>query len=644
MEQYFLNEGRAWERYAWLKAAPVAGDTATAGRLLEVLQPFIFRRYLDYGIFDSLRELHARIEASTLHQEGIDIKRGPDGIRAAEFLVQSHQILRGGHDPSLRVSGFLPGLEACRSLGLIEDHKARELGEAYRYLRILENRLQAMTGRQGHRLPGDAGALENLASLMGCDSRLELTRETAEHQARIGAQFNDHFRPSARSASGNTNVWPPHDGLGQLLSRQGFQDADGIANQMHDINKRLTRRKLSAEAQRRLERLMPELIRAASSADHADDALAALLQLIEQISRRSAYLSLLHERPQTLSRLVRVFSSSGEISQWIIQAPQLLDDLLDPVHGVELPALPRLNPATLEESLNSLSRWRQGGFLRTALAELDGRLDPKQAGERLSLIAETVLAQILILLDAGDSDIAIIGYGNLGAKALHYRSDLDLVFLHRNDPPPLRLAQRLISLMQTPLPGGRLFEVDTRLRPNGSAGMLLSRFDSFRQYQLEQAWTWEHQALIRARWVAGNQSLQEQFEAIRMDVLCSERQPERVIHELADMRERQRRDRPETEIKSLITDLQYLAEAGVLCRAAGFSELAKARDLHQQIGDLQHSGWFCPQTAGRLQTAYDALIRARHLCWLQRHPDGLDLQPARDSISDAWNACFGSSG
>ncbi|MEE4296290.1 MAG: bifunctional [glutamate--ammonia ligase]-adenylyl-L-tyrosine phosphorylase/[glutamate--ammonia-ligase] adenylyltransferase [Wenzhouxiangella sp.] len=644
MEQYFLTEGRAWERYAWLKAAPVAGDTATAERLLDVLQPFIYRRYLDYGIFDSLRALHERIETSTVHQDGVDIKRGPDGIRAAEFLVQSHQILRGGHDPRLRVTGFLPALEACSALGLIEDQKALELGEAYRYLRILENRLQAMSGRQGHRLPGDAKSLECLASLMGCSSRHELEREIAGHQARIGNQFKEHFRSRPQSEQIFTDLWPPEEGLGDRLIQLGFEQGSALADQMFDINKRLSRRKLTAEGQRRLERLMPDLLEAAASASHADETLGALLQLIEQISRRSAYLSLLHERPQTLARLVRVFSCSEEISRWIIQSPQLLDDLLDPVNGVELPALPKPSAATLEDSLNSLSRWRQGGFLRTALAELDGRLDPKQAGERLSVIAETVLAQILELLNAGDSDIAIVGYGNLGAKALHYQSDLDLVFLHQEDPPPLRLAQRLISLMQTPLPGGRLFEVDTRLRPNGGAGMLLSRIDSFRQYQLGQAWTWEHQALIRARWVAGSTALREEFETIRTEVLCRERQPARVLKELAEMRDRQRRSRPETEIKALITDLQYLVEAGILCQASQLSGLATCRSLDQQIDGLQRSGWFSDVTAEQLRHAYGVLIRARHLCWLQRHPDGLDLQPARDSISVAWTSCFGSGG
>lgn len=644
MEQYFLNEGRAWERYAWLKAAPAAGDTATAKRLLDVLQPFIYRRYLDYGIFDSLRDLHARIEASTPHQAGVDIKRGPDGIRAAEFLVQSHQILRGGHDPRLRVPGFLPGLQACSALGLIEDQKARELGEAYSYLRILENRLQAMTGRPGHRLPGDAESLECLAALMGCSGRLELARETAEYQARIGAQFKEHFRSRPRSEQSLTDLWPPEDGLDQRLTQLGFEDGHTLAHQMFDINKRLTRRKLTAEGQRRLQRLMPDLLEAAASACHADETLGALLQLIEQISRRSAYLSLLRERPQTLARLVRVFSSSEEISQWMIESPQLLDDLLDPVNGVGLPALPKLSATTLEDSLNSLSRWRQGGFLRTALAELDGRLDPNQAGERLCMIAEAVLAQILALLDAGDSDIAIIGYGNLGARALHYHSDLDLVFLHRNDPPPLRLAQRLISLVQTPLPGGRLFEVDTRLRPNGSAGMLLSRIDSFRQYQNNQAWTWEHQALIRARWVAGSKGLQEDFETIRTEVLCTKREKEQVLQELGEMRDRQRRNRQETEIKALITDLQYLVEAGVLCRASSVAELATSRSLERQIEGLQKCGWFSMETAGQLRHAYNDLIRARHLCWLQRHPDDQDLQPSREAISTAWSTCFGSGG
>ena len=640
MEQYFLNEGRTWERYAWLKAAPAAGDLRTAKRLLRGIEPFIYRRYLDYGIFDSLRDLHARIEAATRNQDGVDIKRGPDGIRAAEFLVQSQQILRGGRDLTLRRPGFLPGLEACAALGLIEAAPAEELAEAYSYLRILENRLQAMTGRQSHHLPSEPNALDRLAALMGYSNRAELQEETAAHRQRIGALFSARFHAPAPGDKTAPQIWPPPANLEESLSDLGFTQPDKTASELLALNKRLNRRNITPEGQRRLERLMPELLQAAANAGGTDDLVPALLGLVEQISRRSAYLSLLHEKPQTLARLVRVFSISEVISRWITQSPQLLDDLLDPIHGLDLPALPAVHAEAMEDSLNNLSRWRQAGFLRTALAELDERLTPIEAGERLSQIAETVLAEILCLLEAQHSDMAVIAYGNLGASSLHYSSDLDLVFLHGADPPPVRCAQRLISLMQTPLPGGRLFEIDTRLRPNGRAGMLLSRVDSFEHYQSQQAWTWEHQALIRARWVVGSRQLKERFEQIRRQVLEQPRCSREVCKALSDMRARQQRERSETSIKALMTDLQYIAEAGVLCKGAQNPELIGARALDQQIDLLGKCGWLTESTADALTQVWQSLVRARHICWLQRHPDDIDLSDARAEISEAWQACF----
>ncbi|HMA98982.1 MAG TPA: bifunctional [glutamate--ammonia ligase]-adenylyl-L-tyrosine phosphorylase/[glutamate--ammonia-ligase] adenylyltransferase, partial [Wenzhouxiangella sp.] len=642
MEQYFLNEGRTWERYAWLKASPVAGDITTGKRLLDGIEPFIYRRYLDYGIFDSLRELHARIEANTKGEDGVDIKRGPDGIRAAEFLVQSQQILRGGRDRELRRPGFLPGLEACTDLGLIETQPAKDLAEAYSYLRILENRLQAMTGRQGHHLPSEPNVLERLAALMGCRDRNELERETASHQQRIAAQFSERFQTRASRTDATPPIWPPTSSLEKHLADLGFSKPGEMAALLLELDKRLNRRNVTPEGQRRLDCLMPELLRAVARTPLPEEVVPALLKLVEQISRRSAYLSLLHEKPQTLTRLVRVFSISERVSQWITQSPQLLDDLLDPVHGLDLPALPTMHSEALEDSLNNLSRWRQAGFLRTALAELDKRLTPAEAGEQLSLIAETVLAEILRLLEAQDSDMAIIAYGNLGARSLHYSSDLDLVFLHGADPPPVRCAQRLISLMQTPLPGGRLFEIDTRLRPNGRAGMLLSRINSFEHYQSEQAWTWEHQALIRARWIADSRVLEKQFEQIRHRVLAEPRCANHVLKELSDMRARQRRERSETPIKALMTDLQYIAEAGVLCKAADQPELVSSRTTEKQIELLEHCNWFSEATAGSLKQAWQLLVRARHVCWLQRHPDDADLAVADKQISEAWRACFSS--
>lgn len=641
MEQYFLAEGRTWERYAWLKAAPVAGDIMGGERLLDSLRPFIFRRYLDYGIFDSLRELHARIEASARASGRIDIKRGSGGIRAAEFLVQSHQILRGGREPLLRTTGFLPALEACNTLGLIATEAAIGLRQAYAYLRLVENRLQAQSGRQGHHLPESADEQTGLARLLGHDQLQAFHAELQQHQDCIAAQFREKFQVPKPQAEATSNLWPPGPTLETAVGQAGFADAGSAAEQLRQLKQRLSRRALSAEGHRRLDRLMPGLLARAGAQPRGDALLPALLQLIEQITRRSAYLSLLYERPQTLDRLIRTFSLSDQLSTWITRSPQLLDDLLDPIHDLDLPSLPALDPSEPEDSLNALGHWRQAGFLRTALAELDERISAAQAAARLSLIAETILNQTLGLSGAGLSDIAIIAYGNLGAGLLHYQSDLDLVFLHQEDPPPLRAAQRLISLMQMPLHAGKLFEIDTRLRPNGRSGLLVSRIDSFAAYQRDRAWTWEHQALIRARWIAGAPSLEQAFEPLRSEVLGQIRDSSAVRQALAEMRSRQRRERREDEIKRGLTDIQYITEAGVLCLASAHPELIRLRRSDEQLPVLADLGWLPQATANDLLASWQQLNTRRHQRWLKGDETPADHGRCQQLIDQAWALTFG---
>ncbi len=643
MEQYFLSEGRTWERYAWLKAGPAAGCQATSQQLLERLSPFIFRRYLDYGIFESLRDLHQRIDASSRARSSRDdIKRGPGGIRELEFLIQSHQLLRGGREPTLRERGFLPALAACTQLGQIEPADGDTLGQAYGFLRLLENRLQAMTARQGHHLPEDAAGRERLARLMGCSNWSDLTEEINHHRQLVRQHFSSHFHTDhASDGHSPGTLWPPSPELNDDLSKAGFDHPDRIAPLLERLHERTRSRALSAEGRRRLERLMPLLMTEIGRHRPADTGLEDLLRLIDQVSRRSAYLALLYERPSTLKRLVRVFRSSGRLADWIVASPQLLDDLLDPVHGFDLPSPPQLDPDDAEANLHALGRWRQAAFLRTALAELDGRMHSVEAAERLTAIAKVIIEQVLAQISENEPDLAVIGYGNLGAGLLHYNSDLDLVFLHADGPAPVRTAQRLISFMQMPLPGGRLFEIDTRLRPNGRSGLLVSRADSFHDYQCQQAWTWEHQALIRARWIAGHPDLAERLEQTRREVLAQPRDGDKLRRDLAEMRSRQRRDRREDPVKRLLTDLQFLAELGTLEQAAGHPALIEHRQPVALFGKLGESGWLEADAAQALIDAWQALNRQRHLDWLSRQPGVEPSEEIQAVVAGHWHDQFG---
>lgn len=642
MEQYFVNEGRTWERYAWLKAAPVAGDIATGQRLIESLQPFIFRRYLDYGIFDSLRDLHHKIDVnSRARSHRDDIKRGAGGIRELEFLVQSQQILRGGREAALRCQGFLPALDAAVEVGLIETEAGEELKAAYEYLRILENRLQAVTGRQGHHLPEDETTRGRLAGLMGQPDWSDLMAEIGAHRERVRQHFAERFREPEADRAGVARLWPPDPGIEQRLEQAGFTNPEAVGALLQTLHQRTAHRALSAEGRRRLERLMPLLLAEAGRHEHPQTGLEDLLRLVEQISRRSAYLALLYERPATLERLVRVFRTSARMAEWIIASPQLLDDLLDPIHGFDLPVVPELEPDDPEASLHALGRWRQAGYLRTALAELDGRLDADAAAARLTGIAETIIENVLGLISEGEPDLAVIGYGNLGARLVHYESDLDLVFLHDEGPAPARTAQRLISFMQMPLPGGRLFEIDTRLRPNGRSGLLVSRLDSFERYQREQAWTWEHQALIRARWIAGKPELAAAFGGARADVLARKRDARQVSQDLAEMRQRQKSERQEDTVKRLLTDIQYIAELGVLTRASAQDELIELRQPIEQLRCLADVGWIEKPRAEALVKAWQRLSGMRHRAWLERADTAEVDGETRALVEEAWVGVFG---
>ena len=639
MEQYFLGEGRAWERYAWLKASPVAGDHDVGHQLIEALEPFIFRRYLDYGIFESLRELHRRIDANSRDRDD-DIKRGPGGIREMEFLVQSLQILRGGREQPLRQPGFLPALEACAELSLMPAAEIDHIRDGYGFMRILENRLQAMTGRQGHRLPSDNDQREDLAWLMGVSTWRELADEIEHHRQTVRGLFAERFREPDHPAEQESGLWPVGESTTDKLEDAGFDQPEQAARSLQKLHDSLARRPISAEGRQRLDRLMPRLLSEISGQRPPDIALDDILRLIERVARRSAYLSLLYERPHTLKRLVRVFRASERVADWIIESPQLIDDLLDPVHGLDLPSVPVLDIDDQEASLWALGRWRQAAFLRTALAELDERLDVRDIGRQLTGVAAVILDRVLELVAGENVPPAVIAYGNLGAGQLHYGSDLDLVFLHREGTAPVRSVQRLINAMQMPLPGGRLFEIDTRLRPNGRAGLLVSTLESFAEYQANKAWSWEHQALIRACWIAGDPELKEEFDHTRQRVLTASRDGERIAKDLGEMRARQARERKESPVRRLLTDLQFVAELGVLQEAADHPELIEHRATPDQLAALAECGWLDAEMADRLTESWSLLMQQRHRGWLLRDFQPAELEDTAEVIAQAWQQHF----
>lgn len=645
MEQYYLTEGRPWERYALVKARPVAGDIGAGQRLLRALQPFVYKRYLDYGIFESLRAIQADIEhTAAARGRADDIKRGPGGIRELEFMVQSLQLLRGGQDEPLRQRGFLEALAACGEQGLLDD--TDDLAGAYRYLRILENRLQGVAGRQTHSLPDDPAQRQHLARAMAEPDWNALHRR----QTDLRTQVRDRFRQRLQSedaASAEHPLWPVAQGdeTADAFAAAGYRDPCQAARVLADTARWLERQPLSGEGRRRLGRLMPLLLDALAAGPDPDAGLPRMLELIRTVARRSAYLALLREQPPALARTVEVFSRAPALAGMIIDQPQLLDDVIDPALS---PA--HLTPAELRDILQrrwrhnrddpercrmELARFHKTRLLHIGLARLEDRLDAAATGAELSRLAECILDAALE--QAGREQrhsgrtgppVAIIAYGNLGGSALHFDSDLDLVFLHAADvegPAAIRRIQRALHILDTPGPAGRLYSIDTRLRPNGRSGLLVSAIDAYTRYQAETAWTWEHQALTRARWVGGDPDLEDPFERTRRAALVRHRNPTDTAGEIRAMYQRLIAGARPDAARSLGMKLQFTVQFLILAHAGDRPELAEPHSLPDQITALARAGLLDQADTGILIRLDADLAAARMNAWLT----GAEVDPDR---------------
>jgi glutamate-ammonia-ligase adenylyltransferase len=662
MESYFQREGRDWERYAWQKARPVAGDIAAGERFLETLRPFVYRRYLDYGALDGLREMKAAIAAEVARKDLVDdIKRGPGGIREIEFLVQALQLIRGGHEPALRERRLLPALQALVEAGHVAADTGAALAEAYRFLRRLENRLQMLRDAQTHALPEDALDRARLARGFGYDDWAGLLAALDARRVRVAAEFEALLAPRRRVHDPGelAGYWRalPEAGDADLLAAAGFDDSEGLDALLRDFARAPGVRGLSDAARARLDRLLPALLDAAARSSQPDAALRRLLPLLQLLLRRASYLALLDEQPAALARLVDVLARSALLSERLGAHPLLLDELLDVRVGGEMPERAAMVDACArarderdpEAALLALNETRQALSFRIALATLDGRQPAQDSARQLAWLADAVVAVVLHLAHRemqaahgtiADARFAVLGYGSLGGQELGFGSDLDLVFLY--DAPvealsggarPLeatrwfaRLAQKVVALLGTVTGAGRLFEVDVRLRPDGAKGLLVSSLSSFGEYQRERAWTWEHQALVRARGIAGDAPLLARFEQVRADVLARERDADTLRDDVVAMRARMRSELDRSDAARFdlkqgaggLVDLEFLLQWLVLAHAALQPTLLQPRDTPGLLRAACASGVLARADAEALRDAHAVLLEAGLRCTLDR--------------------------
>lgn len=686
IEQYAQREGRDWERYAWQKARPVAGDLAAGERLLAALRPFVYRRYLDYGALDGLRTMKAVIAAEVARLDRIDdIKRGPGGIREIEFFAQALQLVRGGREPALRERRLLPALEALRQARQVGDDTTAALVSAYRFLRRLENRLQMLGDAQTHALPEPVLARERLARGLDYPGWSELAAELAAHRHAVATEFAALLalpRAAAAVPSELAAYWRglPDAADAVQLAEAGFGEAGAVDSALRDFARSPNVRDLSDLAKARLDRVMPVLLQATAALAQPLLAIRRLLALLQNLLRRSSYLALLDEQPVALARLGDLATRSAFLAERVATHPLLLDELLDARIEGPMPGREALEEACAavvardtEAALYALNEIRQAASFRTALATLDGRQRAVDSVLQLAWLAEAVVAAVVAIarreLEGAHGAIplarfAVVGYGSLGGRELGAGSDLDLVFLY--DAPAdsmsdgaraldaarwhARLAQKVVALLATVTGAGRLYDVDIRLRPDGASGLLVSSMASFGEYQRDRAWTWEHQALVRARAVAGDAGLCSDFTQVRSAVLARPREVAALQRDVATMRAKMRGELDRStagrfDVKQGsggLVDLEFLTQMLVLREAAAHPELIGPTATPALLGALAAAGVLAAADARALVDAHATLVAAGLECTLDRRarvvPESAGLAGARATITAALAA------
>ncbi|KJS06061.1 MAG: hypothetical protein VR73_10700 [Gammaproteobacteria bacterium BRH_c0] len=667
MEEYYQTQGRDWERYAMVKARVVAGDQAAGKKLMAILRPFTYRKYIDFSAIQSLRDMKALInrEVKRLGMNA-DIKKGAGGIREVEFIAQAFQLIRGGKDSRFQNAELKEILPLLDSEGLLPTGVSAQLWQAYEFLRNCEHAIQGHKDQQTQLLPQSEPACTALATVMGFDSWEDFLAQLDQHRELVRGVFDDiasvpvEDRESPPQVQSARHLWlaaDKPDSLGADLADLGYANGDEMAQALLSLRNSRAVKALEAGVRTRLDTFMPLLIAACAEGPGGSATLARILPLVQGIVRRSAYLVLLIENPNALRQLVRLCGESVWIAEQIERYPALLDELLDP-RTLYTPAdkaslaqdlrqqVLRIAPEDLEAQMEALRYFHLAQGLRVAACEVDGALPLMKVSDNLTWLAEVILDHVLTLSwewmvsrhghpgkdgeQAAEPGILVLGYGKLGGIELGHGSDLDLVFIHNANPnlstdgdKPIdnatffmRLGQRIIHILTAQTVSGVLYEVDMRLRPNGNSGMLVTSLSAYEKYQRDNAWTWEHQALVRARPVAGNSAIASAFEDIRRAVLCTQREDEELRREVTQMREKMRthlgsagadKGAGSFQLKQDaggIVDIEFVVQYLVLRHAARYPAWLAYTDNMRLLDAIGASDLLSAEAVGKLQAAY----------------------------------------
>ena len=698
LEDYYQEQGRDWERYAMVKARIMGDDDGVyTGELRAMLRPFVFRRYIDFSVIQSLRNMKGMITRE-VRRRGLkdNIKLGAGGIREIEFIVQVFQLIRGGREPSLQSRSLLPTLAAIEALHLLSETDAQALRAAYLFLRRLENLLQSINDEQTQTLPGDDLNRARLAWGMHLDDWAALTEWLDALMGEVRRVFNDLIGDDEESSQEEQlsedwrELWQDtlqEDDTPAGLMHLSSDDRQRVLSQIADFRKELDKRTIGPRGRQVLDSLMPHLLSEVCAREDAQVLLTRITPLLSGIVTRTTYLELLSEYPGALKHLIRLCAASPMVASQLARYPLLLDELLDPSRLYQPTAtdayrdelrqyLLRVPEDDEEQQLEALRQFKQAQLLHIAAADIAGTLPVMKVSDHLTWLAEAMIDAVVQqawvqmvarygqpthLRERNGRGFAVIGYGKLGGWELGYSSDLDLVFLH--DCPIdamtdgereidgrqfyLRLAQRIMHLFSTRTSSGILYEVDARLRPSGAAGMLVTTAEAFAAYQQNEAWTWEHQALVRARVVYGDPQLQRQFDAVRRQIVTTARDGAVLQTEVREMREKMRahlggKQRDRFDIKTDaggITDIEFITQYLVLRYAHDKPKLTRWSDNVRILELLAQNDIMDEQEAQALTRAYTTLRDALHHLALQELPGNVDLASftrERELVSASW--------
>lgn len=709
MELYYQEQGRDWERYAMIKARVVAGNKEAGAELMARLRPFVYRKYIDFSAFESLRDMKEMINRE-VRRKGREqnVKLGSGGIREVEFIAQAFQLIRGGRDNRLQqreLCNILPVLPD--SVGMPEE-AVDDLLKAYEFLRNAEHAIQAVADRQTQELPMDEAEQLRLAFSMGFEDWDSFYNQLEMHRADVRRHFADVIAPAEQDEEKEDDhsaewleLWDgtlDDEHALAYLSDAGFDNAEAAYKQLVDLRESRTVVMLQQIGLERLRAVLPSLLELVSNTPNASDTLSRVLKLVSAVLRRSAYLVLLAENPGALKQLVRLCSASAWFSEQLAKQPILLDELIDQrtlytppdkeqIRNELRQQLLRIPEEDTEQLMEALRYFKNAVTLRVAASEITGALPLMKVSDYLTWTAEAILNVVLEIawrnlsekhgvpmLSQGvpcDPNFIIIGYGKVGGIELSYGSDLDLVFIHNADPNLFtdgdkqiansvfftRLGQRIIHILNTFTPSGQLYEVDMRLRPSGNSGLLVSSLKAFTDYQQKEAWTWEHQALVRARVVAGDPKLQQEFEAVRAEILAAERDKTELKKEVVEMRQKMRdhlgskntenTENPVFHLKQDrggIVDIEFMTQYCVLANAHEHASLTEFTDNIRILEGVEACDLMSAEEAQKLRDAYIEFRSVGHSLTLQERSNEIsddELRDSRDFVAGSWDKLLG---